>query len=959
MTPERWRQITELFHAARGRDPAQRDALLADACREDPALQREVAAMLAGDEHAGAFGEAPAFTPPSRFEPGFSLGSYRIERLIGAGGMGEVYRARDMTLGRDVAIKILPQLFTSDPQRLARFEREARTLAALNHPHIGAIYGVEDVEGLQALVLELVEGETLADRLQQGPVPVTAALTLACPIAEALDAAHEKGIIHRDLKPANIKITPDGVVKVLDFGLAKATTGDGSTPDLTQSPTVTVGGTREGMILGTAAYMSPEQARGKVVDKRTDIWAFGCVLYEMLTGRIAFGGETVSDTIAAILEREPDWSRVPASTPKAIHHLLRRCLEKDPKQRWRDIRDAQIELRDALTPEVLPASASEQSRRGPAGRWAAITIVAVAAGSGMVLAIALLLGWGSRHIPKPAETRVMQLEVDPPVGSEFQPDRGVAISPDGHLLAFLAPGAGGDTLWVRALDAPSARQLAGTNGASFPFWSPDSRSIGFFGGGKLWKIEIAGGSPTLICDVPVGRGGTWNADGIILFNAVNDGPLLRVPASGGTPVPLTSVDVANKENSHRWPFFLPDGRRFLYFVRGSAGAGSDAIYEGSLDRPGERTRIRFAPTNAVYAPGENGEGGHLLWVNDQGSLMSQDFNERTGKLSGDPSVLAEGVAFGSASKLGAVSVSSEGTLVYGTTLQDLRQLTWLGRDGRPQGTVGQPDTYRTLRISPDGKRIAVQRLEEISEIEFSRGIPVRVGAGAFTPVWSPDGQQLAYSRGAPVNMFLQTLSGTDHEVTLHQTHDTEIPLDWSPDGRFLLFRLNPNDPSSKTQLDLFLLPMVGDRKPTPLIASPFREWWGRFSPNGRWLAYVSDESGNDEVYVQAFPANGMKWRLSTKGGTAMLWRRDGKEVFYISPDRKIMSVATDDSSRSLEFGPPRPLFSVPLVADQGTSIYTYDVAPDGQRFLVISPTRETGTLPLNVLLHWQRRLQAR
>jgi eukaryotic-like serine/threonine-protein kinase len=837
--------------------------------------------------------------------------------------MGEVYKARDTRLDRTVAIKILPEALAADSHFRERFDREARAISQLDHPHICALHDVGEHGGTSYLVLQYLEGETLEARLKRGALPLLEALQYASQIADALDRAHRAGIVHRDLKPGNIMLTTGGT-KLLDFGLAKTigpAGGEGTSIVTRLNPTA------HGVVLGTFQYMAPEQLDGRTCDARADIFAMGLIIYEMATGKRLIRGQAVTG----------------GGLPDRVAHVIDRCLASEPDDRWQSARDLKAEIEYAAKPPPnAPVAGVRRSH-------------VVLAGISLVLAVAVALAWSSRRMARTSESRMIQVEMAPPMGSEFQPDRGVALSPDGHLVAFVAGGTGADTLWVRALDASAAQQLAGTNGATFPFWSPDSRSVAFFRAGKLWKVEIAGGSPTPICDVPVGRGGTWNAEGTILFNAVNDGPLLRVSATGGTPVPVTTVDTANNENSHRWPFFLPDGRRFLYLARGSAGA--DVIYEGSLDRPADKTRIRLAANNAVFAPGEQGEGGRLLWVNGQGSLMSQDFDARTGTLSADPSVVAEGVAFGNASKLGAVSVSGDGTLIYAAALQDLKQLTWVGRDGQPQGTVGQPDAYTTLRISPDGTRVAVARSQEISEIEFSGGIPVRVGTGSFNPVWSPDGRQLAYARGAPVNMVLQTLSGADHDVALHDTHDSEMPLDWSPDGRFLLFRVTPNDPSSKTQLDLYLLSMTGDRKVAPLMASSFREWWGRFSPDGKWIAYVSDESGTDEVYVQPFPAGGTRWRLSTKGGTAMVWRRDAKELLYISPDRKMMSVAIDGASGSLKFDPPRPLFSIPLVADQGTSIYTYDIAPDGQRFLVISPTRETRGLPLNIRLHWQRRLE--
>jgi serine/threonine protein kinase len=524
MTPERWRQITELFHVARERDPAQRDTFLANACREDPALLREVAAMLAGHEQAGPFGETPLFIPATPLEPGFSLGPYRIERLIGAGGMGEVYRARDTKLGRNVAIKMLPRIFTSEPDRLARFEREARMLAALNHPHIGAIYGLEDADGVRGLVLELVEGPTLADRLKPGALPVPEALTIAGQIADALDSAHEKGIVHRDLKPANIKLRLDGVVKVLDFGLAKVLVGAAAGPDLSQSPTITLGATREGVPLGTAAYMSPEQARGHMVDKRTDIWAFGCVLYEMLTGQLAFDGATVSDMIVAILEREPAWDQLPPATPQHIRQLLQRCLDKDPKRRLRDMGDARLEIDDPLREQVRVSRVTWPSRRPRLLAW---SIAATSTAAALMLGVLHLRGVPATDW-RPIRFSVLPADV---VGQSGVP----TLSPDGRRLAFVARRGGVPVVWVRSLDAAEAQPVSGTENATLAFWSPDSRSLGFFTTTEGLKIvdEFGGNARTLgrIPGTSGSYGAVWCPDGRIVVGSLSRG-LFAISALG-------------------------------------------------------------------------------------------------------------------------------------------------------------------------------------------------------------------------------------------------------------------------------------------------------------------------------------------------------------------------------------------------------------------------------------------
>jgi tRNA A-37 threonylcarbamoyl transferase component Bud32 len=863
--------------------------------------------------------------------------------------MGEVYRARDTKLGRDVAIKILPRAFTSDPERLARFEREARMLAALNHPNIGSIYGLEDADGTRALILELVDGETLAERIGRGPLVLKDALLIATQIAAALEAAHDKGIVHRDLKPRNVMLTRDGTAKVLDFGLAKATASNSATRDDSQVPTTTMGATREGMVVGTAAYMSPEQARGEAVDKRTDIWAFGCVLYEMLTGQVTFRGKTIPDTLAGILEREPNWSLLPTTTVPAIRRLLERCLEKDSKRRLRDIGDAAIELGDAIT---SPAKVTELGQPVPPWIWGLA--------SGLVV-VGLALGWTIAQLRQPisVENGAVRLTVNPPDGTEFGVDTGGAVSPDGRMLAFVTGSSGGTRLWVRPLSSLSARELSGTDGATFPFWSPDGRSLGFFAGGRLKRIEIAGGLPTEICDVGLGRGGTWNEEGVILFNSVNDGPLLRVPATGGTPVPFTTVDKAQGENSHRWPQFLPGGRRFLYFVR-TANLENSGVYVGSLDRPGEKAFLLRSPTNAIYVPERGKPFGHLLWVRD-GTLMAQPFEPEQDQTTGESAKVAEGVAFGSASRLGAVSASSDGTLVYNGAGIRHFQFTWYDRDGKQVGEVGQPDAYGGLRISPDGKRLATMRSGDAWQMEFARGIPTRVTfAGGFDPLWSPDSQRIAYWKGTPPNLFFHSTNGTGDEERLIESHDTLRTQDWSLDGKFVLYLVNSNDLSSKTPIDLWVLPMTGDRKPVPFLSTPFHEGRGQFSPDGKWVAYTSDESGGNEVYVQSFPAGGAKWRVSSKGGDWARWRRDGREMFYIAADRTLMSVAVQAVSGSLEFGTPRALFTIPFTLFTSGDIapYTYDVMPDGQRFLAVVPVGDAASPPMTVILNWQAELSA-
>jgi len=951
---DHWRRIEDICHDALERPADDRAAFVRDACAGDEVLRAEVESLLANHSRAEALGTGLGIRDSGLGMSteeliGTQIGVYKVVSLLGAGGMGEVYRARDTKLGRDVAVKFLPRAFTTDPDRLARFEREARMLASLNHPHIGGIYGFEEYDGAPALVLELVEGRTLADRVAKGPLSLSESLGIAKQIADALDAAHERGIVHRDLKPANIKITPEGVVKVLDFGLAKVFAGE-SGLDLTQSPTVTVGGTRGGAILGTAAYMSPEQARGQAVDKRTDIWAFGCVLYEMLTGHVAFPGRTIPDILAGILEREPNWALLPAATLPAVRRMLERCLEKDSKRRVRDIGDAAIELSDAI---ASPVKVREPRR--PVPRW----IWGLASG---LVVVGLSLGWTIAHLRQPpvVENRTVRLTVNPPAGTEFGVDTGAAISPDGQVLAFVTASSGNTKLWIRPLNALSARELPGTDAATFPFWSPDGRSLGFFAAGKLKRIEVAGGLPTEICGVGSGRGGTWNEEGVILFSSVNNGPILRVPAKGGTPVPFTTVDTARGENSHRWPQFLPGGRRFLYFVR-TASEENYGVYLGSLDRPQEKTPLLRSPTNAVYAHDRSNPFGHLLWVRD-GTLMAQPFDVEQGQTTSEPLALAEGVGFGSASRLGAVSASNDGTLVYGGAATRRVQLTWLDREGKQVGTVGQPGEYIGLRISPDGKRVAFTRGGDAWQMEFARGIPTRVTfGGGVEPIWSRDSQRIAYWKGPPPpNLFFQSTNGTGEEKRLLESPDTLRTQDWSRDGMFFLYSVSSNDPSSKTRFDLWVLPMTGGRKPFSFTSTPFQEVRGQFSPDGKWVAYTSDESRANEVYVQSFPAGGVKQGVSSKGGDWVRWRGDSREMFYIAADRKVMSVAVRPISGSLELGTPQALFTIPVAPTRSAdnAPYTYDLMPDGQRFLAAAPVEDAASPTMTVILNWQAELFA-
>jgi Tol biopolymer transport system component len=876
---------------------------------------------------------------------GTRLGPYEIHSVLGAGGMGVVYRARDTRLGRDVAIKVLPDMFTSDAERLQRFELEARTLAALNHPNIGAIYGLEEAGGQRGIVLELIEGPTLAERLRTGGLNVTDALTIARQIADALDAAHERGIIHRDLKPGNIKVTEGGIAKVLDFGLAKALTDDRGPADLSNSPTVTEAGTRAGVILGTAAYMSPEQARGKALDKRTDIWSFGCVLYEMLTARAAFARETVSDSIAAILEREPDWRELPRDTPPVIQRLIRRCLEKDPKRRLRDIADARIEIDDAL---AAPASVSRDAPAVKSRRpmmW-----------MGLVAAVALLaavIPYTLRYLRNPVATAdPVQFVVLPPEGTAFGDsisDRvpAFALSPNGRYLAFVATANDSrPSLWVRSLDSLTAQRLPGTEGALLPFWSPDSTRIAFFGQGKLKRVSLSGGVPVTLADARAGVGGTWNRDGVIIFAPDGQGPLVRLSETGGAVTPVTTLDEKRGERAHVLPQFLPDGRHFLYLARAREPNGG--AYVGSLDSPAT-TRLQTTNQKLVHAA-----TGHLLFLRD-GALMAQPFDARSQSASGEPMLLIESVAFSTTNGRAAFSVSDNGVLAYRTSgIPATSQLVWVDRSGRKLATVGAPGDYQNFRLSPDDAFLAAEAHDlrtgagDLWLFDLKRGSSARLtvdGTHNNAAVFSPDGSRIVFasrSDGVP-NLHLIAANGGAADEQLLPPGPARLPNDWSSDARSILFE--QTDP--KTRADLWVLALP-DRKTVPFLQTPFVEASGQFSPDGKWVAYVSNESGRNEVYVRAFPGGGGVWPISINGGAGPRWRADGRELFYVAPDETIMSVTIASASR-FEAAPPKPLFKADL-----RNTEAYAVSRDGQRFL-LNPDADEATLsapPISVLVNW-------
>jgi eukaryotic-like serine/threonine-protein kinase len=731
---------------------------------------------------------------------GTRLGPYEVVAAIGAGGMGEVYRATDTNLGRQIAIKILPDAFAQDPERVARFEREAKTLASLNHPNIAIIHGLEKSSATYALVMELVEGEDLSQRIARGPIPIDEALPMAKQIAEALEAAHERGIVHRDLKPANIKIRADGTAKVLDFGLAKLNEPNPNVSNdpnaLSLSPTITSPAlmTGVGVLLGSAAYMSPEQARGRMVDKRSDIWAFGCVLYEMLTGKRAFEDEDVSMTLSKVLQRDPELEAFPVDVPSGVRQTIRLCLRKSQRDRIADIHDVRLALEgafEAASRGTTPLPPAARGKREPLA-WAAVGILLVAA-----LALSFLL---ARRLPPTAPE--MRVEITTPAtSSPFH----FALSPDGEKLAFVASSGAQPRLWVRALNAVAAQPLAGTENAEYLFWSPDGRSIGFFAGGKLKRVDVGGGPPQALADAPAGRGGAWNRNGTILFAASNAGPLSRVSASGGETAAVTRLGRGHA--SHRFPHFLSDGRHFLFFVQ--AGLETQGIYIGSLDG-GEPKRLLANDTAAGWA------SGRLLFVR-QGALMAAPLDPEKGELTGEPNTVADPVAFDNAFNLGGFSVSAEGRIAYRSGGSDIRTLAWYDRSGKAVGTVGGPDqnTPQYPELSPDGRRLAVTRPVQnnfdVWLIDLVRGGMTRFtfdAASDNAPLWSSDGTRIVFrsNRKGTYDLYAKPSSGAGSEHLIQESALGKGPLSWSSDGRFLLFYVL--DP--KTVLDLWIQPLTGD-----------------------------------------------------------------------------------------------------------------------------------------------------
>src|SRR5579862_8426240 len=889
---------------------------------------------------------------------GTKLGPYEILAPLGAGGMGEVYRARDTRLDRTVAVKILPSHLSENPEARQRFDREARTISSVNHPSICTLYDVGHQDGIDYLVMEYLEGETLADRLRKGPLPIEQVFRYGIEICEGLDKAHRSAVVHRDLKPGNVMLTKGGA-KLMDFGLAKsalanAGANSAAVSGLTATLTTPPGShplTAQGTVVGTFQYMSPEQVEGKEADARSDIFALGAVLYEMATGKRAFEGKTAASAMAAVLERDPaPISSVQPAIPATFERLVKICLAKDPDERWQTAHDVKLQLKQiaegaSQAGAAAPALAIPQRKQG--GRWA----WGVAAFLGAVAASALALAYLAYQKPLP----VLRLEIDPPEKMQFNlsgDNAGPAmISPDGRYVVFSASGANGTQLYLRALDSVDAQPLPGTANATYPFWSPDSNAIAFFADQKLKRIDLGSANPVSICDSDLGRGGSWGPDGVIVAALAYNAGIWRVPASGGVPVPLTTVDNVTY-SSHRWPWFLPDGKHFLYIaINHNAPASADtAIFIASTD--GKENRLLFHNlSSAIYA------SGYLLFQREN-SLVAQRFDAGSEKFTGDPVTLSENVQYDAALWRANLSASTVGTIVYATgPTAGLETLAWFDRTGKRLSTIGEPGGFYDLDLAPDEKKLAVVDSNTSNATIFihdlQNGLKTRLtfaGGTHRNPIWSPDGREIAFTSKQNSEISLKTLAGNEPERTLlsSPTPMYQGVTDWSRDGRYLVIEQGPG-----VNEQLWVVPMFGDHKPFPYSKTTLQERGGVFSPDGRWVAYMTDETGHPEIFVAPFPWTGAKWQISNTsgGGADARWRADGKEIYFFDFSG-LAATEVDGSGAEFKVGGTKPLFH--LVA-RGLS-REYAPTHDGQRFIAIAPN-EAASQSLTLVQNWTAELK--
>ena len=950
MDSERWQRVAQLYDSLLDSEPSRRDAFLAEACAGDEELRREVESLLA-QETAQLLIDRPMLEAAAEvlddsidLDSGTHVGPYRINRLLGAGGMGQVYHATDTRLNRAVALKVLPKALATDPQFRARFDREAQAIAALTHPHICTVYDAGHQDDIHFLVMEYLEGETLAVRLGRGRLPLDQALRVAIEIADALSAAHGRGIVHRDLKPSNVMLTKSGP-KLVDFGLAKpfvsSVAGGASLMPTMMPPSLT----KQGTIVGTLQYMAPEQLEGKDADPRTDVFAFGAVVYEMLTGKKAFEGKSQASLIGAIMHAEPAAisSSLPL-TPPALDRLVKTCLAKEPDDRWQSARDLRRELQWVHDSPIGATMIRPRIRERLA--WAIAALLGIG-----ILAVSV------RQVTSPvANPRVARFAVAAPAGTSLPPAAPFSpeISPDGTRLVFHIVRGGERLLAIRPIDALEAQILVGTEGAFFPFWSPDSRVIAFFADGKLKRMNVAGGPILVICEAPSGLGGTWSRDGVIVFLSAGD--LHTVAAAPGSQ-PTTLTSLRRDERFHNRPWFLPDGRRFLYFVE------PDAIYLASLDG-GDPTRLPANANAAVYAP-------HGYLVLRQGrTLVAQRFESDLSKPLGDPMLVAEEVptwlvAGGSARGAASFSVSDNGVLVYATIPETTLRLAWFDRGGRPLGTVGPfPFAgFNGVELSPDGTRLAMQSgrgpdpNSEIWLFDLARGQPTQLtfSAGADRrPIWSPDSKRLAFAsrRQEGTGIYVKDAGGRQPEKLLHLSQiipRQDWPLDWSSKG--IVFAIG----SDRESDDLWMLPSDGDRKPYPLVREPGPQDEARVSPNARWLAYTDLAKGRKEVLVQSL-TTGVKRGISTAGGALPRWRSDGKELFYLAADGKLMAVPIDADDTIFRKGVAKALFPTEL-STMGGGRGAFNVSPNGERFLLTIAGDENQTPSIVVVTDWPSALK--